>query len=117
MKQDWLTRDRAQSLRRRFTDAERMLWSSLKGRQVGGWQFRAQHPVSPYIVDFAVVPLCLAVELDGATHSTPEEREHDERRRQSLESRGWTIVRFQNAEVYRNLDGVVMSIAERLPPK
>jgi very-short-patch-repair endonuclease len=117
VKQDWQTRIRAQSLRRKFTDAERILWSRLKGKQLCGWQFRAQHPISPYIVDFAVVPLRLAVELDGGTHSTPDERRHDERRRQSIEGRGWTIVRFWNSDVYDNLDGVLRSIGERLPPK
>ncbi|MDP3735762.1 MAG: endonuclease domain-containing protein [Hyphomonadaceae bacterium] len=117
MKTDWTTRQRAQKLRRQLTDAERILWSRLKARQLGGWQFRIQHPISPYIVDFAVVPLRIAVELDGATHSALLERRHDERRRLSLESRGWTIIRFWNSEVYHNLDGVLRSIAERLPPR
>jgi very-short-patch-repair endonuclease len=117
VKTDWTTRQRAQKLRRELTEAERILWSRLKGRQLGGWQFRIQHPVSPYILDFAVVPLRIAVELDGETHSTADERRHDERRRASLEGRGWTILRFWNAEVYRNLDGVLRSISEVLPPK
>lgn len=117
MKQDWQTRQRAQALRRDFTDAERILWSRLKGKQLGGWQVRAQHPVSPYIVDFAIVPLKLAIELDGATHGSPEDRRHDERRRLSLEGRGWTIIRFQNTDVYNNVEGVLRSISEHLPPK
>ena len=93
------------------------LMARIKGRRLGGWQFRAQHPVSPYIVDFAVVPLRLAVELDGATHASDLERRHDERRQQSVEGRGWSILRFWNAEVYDNLDGVLRVIEERLPPK
>jgi very-short-patch-repair endonuclease len=117
VKQDWQTRTRAQALRGRLTDAERILWSRLKSRQMGDWQFRNQHPISPYIVDFAVVKLKLAIELDGATHSTADEREHDERRRRSLEARGWTVLRFWNSEVYDNLEGVLASIAARLPPK
>ncbi len=117
MKQDWQTRSRAQSLRRELTEAERILWSRLKGKQLGGWQFRAQHPVSPYILDFAVVRLKLAVEVDGATHSSIEERQHDERRRASLASRGWMILRFSNLEVRRNMEGVLRAIGEALPPK
>ena len=115
MKSDWTTRTRAQKLRRDLTDAERILWSRLKSKQLHGWQFRVQHPVSPYILDFAVVKLKLGVELDGATHSTADERRHDERRRQSLEMRGWTVLRYWNAEVYENLEGVLASIAARLP--
>lgn len=117
MKTDWTTRQRAQKLRRELTDAERILWSRLKARQLGGWQFRIQHPISPYIVDFAVVPLRIAVELDGATHSTADERVHDERRRVFLERKEWTVLRFWNAEVYKNLNGVLRSISEVLPPK
>lgn len=117
MKQDWQTRSRAMSLRDKLTDAERILWSRLKGRQLGGWQFRTQHPISPYIVDFAVVKLKLAIELDGATHSTAEERANDERRRTSLEGHGWSVLRFWNAEVYNNLEGVLASIEARLPPR
>ncbi len=117
MKQDWLTRQRAQDLRADLTEAERILWSRLKGSQLGGWRFRRQHPISPYIVDFAVVKLKLAIELDGATHGSPDDRRHDERRRHSLESRGWAIIRFWNTEVYDNLEGVLRSISDRLPPK
>jgi len=111
------TLERARELRRRFTDAERILWSRLKGRQLQSWQFRAQHPVEPYILDFACVPLKLAVELDGETHSTLDERAHDERRRMFLEERGWTLLRFWNSEVYKNLEGVLSTISDRLPPK
>lgn len=117
MKAGAVTRNRAKALRAEFTDAERILWSRLKGRQLRGWQFRAQHPVDPYILDFACVPLRLAIELDGATHSSIEGREHDERRRAFLETRGWGVVRFWNADVYENLDGVIASIMGRLPPK
>lgn len=117
MKSDYLTRSRARALRRDFTEAERILWSRLRAKQLGGWQFRAQHPVSPYIRDFAATRLKLAVELDGATHSTADERMNDARRTPFLESKGRTVLRFWNAEVYDNLDGVIASIGARLPPR
>jgi very-short-patch-repair endonuclease len=104
-------------MRAELTDAERILWSRLKGRRLRGWQFRVQHPADPYILDFACVPLKLAIELDGATHSSVEEREHDERRRAFLEEQGWGVVRFWNDDVFRNLDGVIEAIMGRLPPK
>ena len=63
------------------------------------------------------VKLKLAIELDGATHSTSEERQSGERRTASLEQRGWTVLRFWNAEVYDNPDGVLASIEARLPPR
>jgi very-short-patch-repair endonuclease len=117
MKADRKTRARAKRLRRELTDAERILWSRLKERQLRNWQFRVQHPYSPYIPDFVCAPLRLIVEVDGATHSSLDEREHDERRRAFLEERGWTILRFWNHEVYTNLHGVLETIAARLPEK
>lgn len=115
MKGSTLTQKRARALRRKLTDAERILWSRLKGKQLG-WQFRIQHPVGPYIADFACVRLKLIVELDGATHGSADERAHDMRRTQYLEDLGWGVVRYWNDEVYRNLDGVLDGISARLPP-
>jgi len=117
MRSDPVTRRRAKELRRELTDAEGILWSRIKGRQLRGWQFRVQHPAPPYVLDFACIPLRLGIELDGATHSTDEERAHDERRRVYLLERGWKLVRFWNADVYDNLNGVLESILMRLPPK
>src|SRR5262245_61549899 len=117
MKADAKTRERAKRLRRELTDAERILWSRIKERQLLGWMFRVQHPVGPYILDFACVRLRLAIEIDGATHSTLDERRHDERRTRYLAASGWSVLRFWNDEVYRNLHGVVESIMARLPPK
>ena len=45
---------RARRLRRDTTDAERMLWAELRHDQLG-WRFRRQHPMLPYIVDFACI--------------------------------------------------------------
>jgi very-short-patch-repair endonuclease len=113
MHTDTVTRKRARRLRRDLTDAERILWSRLKGRRLGA-QFRVQHPIAPYIADFACVSLKLIVEVDGATHSTPVEQVHDEHRRDVLERSGWTILRVWNDDVYRNLDGVIAAITDAL---
>jgi Protein of unknown function (DUF559) len=59
-----LPRDRARQLRREQTDAERRLWTHLRRHQLGV-QFRRQHPIGPYIVDFCCVERMLVVELDG----------------------------------------------------
>lgn len=58
----------------------------------------------------------LVVELDGATHSTEEERDYDQRREAFLAAEGWTVIRFWNSDVYDNLYGVLESILQRLPP-
>ena len=114
MKADSTTRYRAQKLRRELTAAEIIMWARLKSRRVLGCQFRCQHPIGPYIADFACVRLKLVVEVDGETHSTDQERRHDARRTAFLEADGWSVIRFWNHEVKSNTDGVVSTIADRL---
>ncbi|MSP63772.1 MAG: DUF559 domain-containing protein [Myxococcales bacterium] len=38
-------------LRRDATDAEDLLWQMLRGRRFGGFKFRRQVPVQPFILD------------------------------------------------------------------
>ena len=62
-----LPRDKARRLRSVQTDAERRLWMRLRRHQLGV-QFRRQHPIGPYIVDFCCVERMMVVELDGGQH-------------------------------------------------
>ena len=107
---------KARSLRQNMTKAEVFLWMSLRKRALNGARFRRQHPVGPYIADFACPAAKLIVEVDGATHSTPEELAHDMRRTKYLESEGWTVIRVSNTDVYENMDGVWRAIAAQLAP-
>jgi very-short-patch-repair endonuclease len=107
------TRAHAKAMRRALTYAETILWARLKGRQLGA-QFRKQHPIGPYIADFACPQLCIVVEADGETHSTLAERQHDARRAEFIEQQGWTILRFWNGEIRDNTEGVLENIREAL---
>lgn len=114
MKADPRIRTFAKQMRRSMTEAETILWSKLRGRQRNGWQFRRQHPVGHFILDFACVKAHLAIEVDGATHSEDAELRHDKQRSAYLQSKGWDMLRVQNADVYDELDGVLTLIDERL---
>ena len=46
---------RARALRKNMTDAERVLWQSLRNRQLAGFKFRRQKPIGSYIVDFVCI--------------------------------------------------------------
>src|SRR5262249_30236703 len=81
---------RAKRLRRNMTEAERTLWNGLRYEQLG-WRFRRQHPIPPYVVDFACVEARLVVEADGGQHGTSNV---DHLRDELLPRRGWRIVRF-----------------------
>jgi very-short-patch-repair endonuclease len=111
------TMKRARALRRRLTNAEAILWSRLRHRQLEGFKFRRQHPIGPYIADFACPQAMLVVEVDGDTHGSSEELARDRRRTAYLGQCGWTVVRCYNVDVYENLDGVLTQIAEAITPQ
>ncbi|MBU6297249.1 MAG: endonuclease domain-containing protein [Alphaproteobacteria bacterium] len=101
---------RARNLRKRMTDAELILWSRLRRHEANDLHFRKQHPIGPYIADFACTQEHLVVEVDGDTHSTDAEREHDRKRDYYLKSHGWRVFRVTNEDVYKRLDGVLEGI-------
>ncbi len=97
----------AKRLRKDLTDAETILWSFLRRARHQGLHFRKQHPIGPFIADFACASALLTVEVDGATHGSDEQVAYDKRRTAFLEKRGWREIRVTNHEVYKNLDGVL----------
>ena|SRR5215472_8702828 len=106
-------RDRSRELRHQQTEVERMLWYYLKARRVNGWRFRRQHPIPPYIVDFACLEAKLIVEADGGQHA---ESRHDRRRDEFLGATGWRVLRFWNSQILTNVSGVVQMISDELGP-
>ncbi len=104
----------ARTLRRNATRAERRLWQGLRREQVAGFRFRRQVILGGYISDFACLDARMAVEVDGATHSTDEEIARDAARSAALAAQGFNILRFTNEDVYGNLDGVLETIRMRL---
>jgi very-short-patch-repair endonuclease len=107
---------KARALRQNMTKAEVILWMNLRKRALNGARFRRQHPIGPYIADFTCPAAKLIVEVDGATHSTPEELAYDARRTKYLEQHGWAVIRVNNSDVYENMDGVWRTIAAQLAP-
>lgn len=107
---------RARKLRNEMTKAETVPWTILKGRALGGWKFRRQHPIGSYIADFACLEAELIVEVDGATHAEACEIERDAARTAFLEQKGFTLLRVANLDIYENLDGVARLITATLAP-
>ena len=104
----------ARKLRRNATPAERRLWSVLKNGQIDGVKFRRQAILGDYILDFASFEMRLIVEVDGATHSTQEELARDALREKELRMMDFEILRFQNADVFANLQGVEETILNKI---
>jgi very-short-patch-repair endonuclease len=107
-----LTTTRTRSLRTNMTDAEHLLWQSLRRKQLNGHRFRRQHPIGRYIADFACIEQKMAIELDGGQHQ--DQLVYDQARSTFLQAQGWHVLRFWNNDVLNNIDGVLASIAERL---
>lgn len=102
----------ARNLRRHQTEAERLLWSRLRNRRLGGWKFKRQAPIGPYIADFLCGDAWLIVELDGGHHNRDTVAVKDRRRTAELEGCSYLVVRFWNSEVTSDLDGVCETILD-----
>ncbi len=89
---------------------EGLLWKAIKGRKVEGLQFRRQHPVGPYVLDFYCDRLKLAVEVDGGLHSLGDRPARDARRDRWLAARGIRTLRISAALVLDDVDDAVRTI-------
>lgn len=100
----------ARVLRRNMTDAERLIWRKIRNNQLGT-KFRRQQPIGKYIVDFINYDKKIIIEIDGSEHI---DNIKDKSREAYLKKSGYTILRYWNNDVLKNVDGVLMSINEHL---
>jgi very-short-patch-repair endonuclease len=103
---------RARELRSNPTDAERLLWRHLRLRQFAGYKFRRQRPIGPYFVDFVCLEKRVVVEVDGGQHH--QRRLYDARRDGWLRAEGFTVLRFWDNEVLKQVENVKQAIWEAL---
>ncbi len=101
----------AQRLRNHGTKAEACLWKYvLRAGQMRGYEFRRQRPVLNYIADFLCFELKLVIETDGLSHLWDETAERDGRKEQALTEGGFTLLRFSDQEVLRDMANVRQQI-------
>jgi very-short-patch-repair endonuclease len=103
----------ARVLRRQMTDAERKLWSLLRGNQLGV-KFRRQVPCGHYVVDFYYDKAKLIIELDGSQHYTNKGMQNDTERDRYLRGIGYEVIRYSNFEIFENEDGIMQDIFEHV---
>ncbi|MCF6192446.1 MAG: DUF559 domain-containing protein, partial [Candidatus Hydrothermae bacterium] len=104
----------AREMRKAPTDAEQRLWYFLRNRRLGGYKFRRQHSIGPYIVDFVCIEKGVIVEVDGGQHAEDLQRRKDVERTRFLENRGFRVIRFWNHEVLKNTEEVLAAILDAL---
>ena len=98
-----------------MTDVEKKLWWKLRELNALGYHFRRRAPFHAYILDFVEHDAQLVIELDGTQHAEPVHRTRDLRRDKFLNGQGYRTLRFWNAQVNENIDGVVERIVAMLP--
>ncbi len=100
----------ARNLRKNMTDAERVIWSRVRRKQILEVQFYRQKPIANFIVDFYAPKLKLVVEIDGAQHFEAEYLQRDNVRDASLNALGLRVLRFDNHAVLTETDSVIEAI-------
>ena len=104
----------ARNLRSNMTDAEQLVWSKVRRKQLGDLQFYRQKNIGRYIVDFYCPKGKLILEIDGGQHYEREGMKKDHQRDSYLHGLGLNVLRFSDIDVLKNIDGVVDRIQEDL---
>ncbi|TSD64695.1 endonuclease domain-containing protein [Inquilinus sp. KBS0705] len=108
-------------LRRRQTPSKNLLWQALRNRNFSGKKFLRQHPICVkstfginqyYIPDFYCAEAKLVIEADGPVHLF--KKEYDKNRDDVLRELGLTILRFENDNIEKDINGVLNKIKEYL---
>ena len=100
-------------LRNESTPQELLLWSRLKNSQLG-FKFRRQHSIGGYIADFYCPNKRIIIEIDGSQHFKKDNKEYDEIRSNFFKILNIKVIRFTNAEINTNINGVIMEIQSEL---
>jgi len=80
--------------------------------------FEVKGPGRPYMIDIAFPTLKLGVEADGEMfHSGEEQEKKDKKRDANLAQMGWTIMRFREKDIEKNLPRVLDEIERMLDKK
>ena len=105
-------RDRARELRVNATPFEQTFWQTVRGHRFGGFKFRRQQVIGPFIVDFVCLSAKLVVELDGSQHA--EAVAYDTERDAWLNSEGYRVLRVWNNEWTQQQEAVLERLWEML---
>jgi very-short-patch-repair endonuclease len=103
--------EKARRLRKELTPVEQKLWAYIRDDQLGV-NFRRQHAIGNYIVDFVCIKRKLIIELDGSQHL--DQHEYDAKRTMYLQSQGYEVLRFWNNDVMKDINDVIKAIQLKL---
>jgi very-short-patch-repair endonuclease len=107
----------SRNLRNNSTDSERILWSRLRRKQILGVPVYRQKPIGNYIVDFYAPQVSLVIEIDGSQHLDETHILKDKQRDEYLRQKGLKVLRFNNMDIFGNIDGVMDQIYQYVSQK
>ena len=99
-------------MRHKPVSTEDLFWSCVRNRQLGGYKFKRQVLIDPYIVDFVCLEQKLIVELDGALHK--ERKNYDLARDAYLKSQGYDVMRVANKDFGDDITLILKTIEHAL---
>ncbi len=94
------------------TEAEAVLWSRLRDKQLDGIKFRRQHIIDQFIADFISLDKHLIIEVDGLIHQMPDVKLNDDQRTERLHELGFNVMRINNEDILHNIDNTIIKIKE-----
>ena len=102
----------ARTLRKNMTKEEKHLWYDfLKKLPV---TVNRQKNIGNYIVDFFIASKRIVIEIDGGQHYEEKARQKDEQREKDFADLGITVLRYTNADINKNFQGVCEDILKAL---
>jgi very-short-patch-repair endonuclease len=94
------------------------MWRVLHPFRTGGYHFRKQVAIGPYVADFVCHHAMLVIEVDGEQHARTQR--NDELRDEYMQARGFKVLRIPSTALIDNHEGVYKLIAaalENVPPR
>jgi very-short-patch-repair endonuclease len=92
------------------TVPQKILFDALRGATM---EFKIPK-IGKMKIDIAIPSLKLAIEVDGLSHTKRGQKEKDAKKEQALKARGWTLLRFWNAEILGDLSSVLARIQAQI---
>ena len=105
--------ERSRDMRHPLTPSETKIWNGVRNHQLGP-KIRRQHPIDRFIADFYCPRAKLIIEIDGDSHSDPDRAVYDLERTSWLQACGYSVIRFPNHQVERDLNTVLEIIQNKI---
>jgi very-short-patch-repair endonuclease len=94
----------ARNLRNSATKPENRLWYEYLRNYK--FRFNRQRVIGHYIADFYCQKVKLIIEIDGSQHYDVQQEDYDTKRTGYFNSLGIKVIRFTNADIMNNIEGV-----------